>query len=695
MEQNLQNDCLPSQKYYDIYLQGDKDYSNYRSKEVYITKNVKHIRHHLRIAAEKIIEERDGHSTTGYSTLAWDFNAEEREERLYMEYIYEKEFLKSNEPSYKPEPSEMEIKEIILEAMKSKTISHSDISDGNASLMHRISKPTAYCCEVYGCGWFTCSNGHRVQYENASCIIDLRMLKICNRVKMPCKKEGCQMMFVEPEFPANTVKTMAEDAVRMFLTTGNGSPASNYRQYIQEPSAHSVRVMILNAMFKENILPSQIHEEMMFDLTTVRFNSKRYFNTKGLASFSCPNNHCWKSALSWCYIDLKMQRICHRYEMKCANCGTSVKPEFSLEAVNKMSCYVVNAYLLRTRRKEKKVEASDGDKTIPIRKPQETRPYEPEPAEAEVKELILMTMAEKDLSPSQIPREQVFELSIVTRNSKRYFCTRGFAWFLCPNEHRWKSSYSWCYLDLKTQKICYRYEQVCKNCRTPVKPVFSLEAIENMARYSIKLYLIHTEKKWRRDGVSGNDTTCTVRTEIMVRRDGNSRIFTVSTKKYVKEIISLGNNRVETSYMEKMLIALGGFGNPRICTGRKRNVQETPFEPEPSAEGIKAIIIKAMRNEGIHACHIPGEQKFDLVKAKPWSLRYYRTKGFGRLSCQYCRSSTTSCIRCYIDLSTQTICYRFKQMCKECGNLMQSQFSLRAVEKMASYSIDQLFNRIE
>ena len=125
------------------------------------------------------------------------------------------------------EPSETEIKEIILEAMKSKTISHSDISDGNASLMP-ISKPTAYCFEVYGCGWFTCSSGHRVQYKNASCSIDLRMVKNCNRVKMPCKKEGYQMTFVEPEFPVNTVKTMAQDAVSMFLTTGKGSPASNY-----------------------------------------------------------------------------------------------------------------------------------------------------------------------------------------------------------------------------------------------------------------------------------------------------------------------------------------------------------------------------------------------------------------------------------------------------------------------------------
>ena len=98
--------------------------------------------------------------------------------------------------------------------------------------------------------------------------------------------------------------------------------------------------MILNAMFKENVFLLQIYEEVPFDLTTVRLNSKRYFNTKGLASFNCPNNHCWKSAHSWCYIDLKM---CHRYEMKCANCGTYAKSEFSPEAVNKMSYYVVHA----------------------------------------------------------------------------------------------------------------------------------------------------------------------------------------------------------------------------------------------------------------------------------------------------------------------------------------------------------------
>ena len=120
--------------------------------------------------------------------------------------------------------------------------------------------------------------------------------------------------------------------------------------------------------------------------------------------------------------------------------------------------------------------------------------YMPEPPAAEIKEIINDIMEEEEVYPMDIPREGLFHPAKVNKKSLRYYSTKGFAWFCCPKRHhRWPSAHSWCYLDLRKQKICtHRYKQQCKVCDTSVSPEFSSEAIEHMARYAVEQYLYRT-----------------------------------------------------------------------------------------------------------------------------------------------------------------------------------------------------------
>jgi hypothetical protein len=82
--------------------------------------------------------------------------------------------------------------------------------------------------------------------------------------------------------------------------------------------------------------------------------STRYFETKGLARFECPKQHCgntWCSEQVWCFIDLKKQTICYRGTQACRNCNTKTSPEFTEESVERMAEFVVSMYFIRTEKR--------------------------------------------------------------------------------------------------------------------------------------------------------------------------------------------------------------------------------------------------------------------------------------------------------------------------------------------------------
>ena len=87
--------------------------------------------------------------------------------------------------------------------------------------------------------------------------------------------------------------------------------------------------------------------------------------------------------------------------------------------------------------------------------------------------------------------------------SVRYFEAKGFAWFTCKKPHDnkgnfkcWPSAHSWCFIDIKKQEICYRDEQKCKahNTAAQLGPEFTEEAIQKMAKWVVKGFLIKTRR---------------------------------------------------------------------------------------------------------------------------------------------------------------------------------------------------------
>ena len=118
-------------------------------------------------------------------------------------------------------------------------------------------------------------------------------------------------------------------------------------------------------------------------------------------------------------------------------------------------------------------------------------------------------MQKYNVKEQDIPDEGVYEPPYYPKRSLRYIEVKGFAWFTCkcPKTHynpkqkhttikRWPSAHSWCFIDLKKQKICYRDTQKCNKCNSIAKPgpEFTEEAIEKMAEFVVKGYLIRTDR---------------------------------------------------------------------------------------------------------------------------------------------------------------------------------------------------------
>jgi len=122
--------------------------------------------------------------------------------------------------------------------------------------------------------------------------------------------------------------------------------------------------------------------------------------------------------------------------------------------------------------------------------------YKPEIPQAAIKKIIGESMAEYGIRKRDIPGEGLFTSPDNTKGSKRYFESKGFAWFSCPKKHhRWPSAHSWCFIDLKEQVICYRDEQKCRKCNSKAMgPEFTEESLVKMATYVVKQYLIRIGK---------------------------------------------------------------------------------------------------------------------------------------------------------------------------------------------------------
>ena len=102
--------------------------------------------------------------------------------------------------------------------------------------------------------------------------------------------------------------------------------------------------------------------------------------------------------------------------------------------------------------------------------------------------IIKEAMASENIIARRIPYEKPFTNPDAAQRSRRYFEVRGFAWFVCEQKHRWSSVYSWCFIDLKRQKICYRDTQQCKECDAEAKPWFPDDSLTRMAEFVVYKY---------------------------------------------------------------------------------------------------------------------------------------------------------------------------------------------------------------
>ena len=129
-----------------------------------------------------------------------------------------------------------------------------------------------------------------------------------------------------------------------------------------------MKQVIAEVMEEEGVDPNEIPKDSHInpsDLQQIK-KTDRYFRCKGFVSFNVhitPSGrqckHTWKSAHAWCVLDLKKQRIVHRWCQECRLCGGEYEPWFDEEALERMAEYAVNFYLVRVGRREWKQRDDD------------------------------------------------------------------------------------------------------------------------------------------------------------------------------------------------------------------------------------------------------------------------------------------------------------------------------------------------
>ena len=110
-------------------------------------------------------------------------------------------------------------------------------------------------------------------------------------------------------------------------------------------------------------------------------------------------------------------------------------------------------------------------------------------------EVIVEVMARRGIDPKTVHRKPGWPKFDPTdtdsiKGSWRYVLVRGYGHFFEPScNRRWRSPFSWCVIDLRQQRIRYRYSQQCRQCEADCKPYFKDDAKEKMAKYACRIFL--------------------------------------------------------------------------------------------------------------------------------------------------------------------------------------------------------------
>lgn len=131
-----------------------------------------------------------------------------------------------------------------------------------------------------------------------------------------------------------------------------------------------------------------------------------------------------------------------------------------------------------------------------------------------VKNIILKELRRNKVKPEDIPEDPYTDPSNLqhVRRSNRYFRCKAFASFDSHEDptgggHRktWKSAHAWCTIDLKQQQITHRWSQKCNKCNGESYPFFDERALQRMAEYAVKMYLINIGKIEREEKEDDDD----------------------------------------------------------------------------------------------------------------------------------------------------------------------------------------------
>ena len=103
--------------------------------------------------------------------------------------------------------------------------------------------------------------------------------------------------------------------------------------------------IITEVMEREGLYPEDIPQEYGVNPANLQQikGSRRYFRCKAFARFDehidtdSDCNHSWKSAHAWCVLDLKKQRIAHRFHQECKHCEEKCTPDFDESAIRRMA----------------------------------------------------------------------------------------------------------------------------------------------------------------------------------------------------------------------------------------------------------------------------------------------------------------------------------------------------------------------
>ena len=127
-------------------------------------------------------------------------------------------------------------------------------------------------------------------------------------------------------------------------------------------NAATEQAIIRQVMAEKDIdpatVPSEDHIRDPSNLDSIK-GSRRYFRTKAFARFprhrvKVPGcGRTWPSAHAWSVMDLKEQRICHRYSQECQKCEGAGDPVYDEDAIRRMAEWACDEYLVRVGRKSR------------------------------------------------------------------------------------------------------------------------------------------------------------------------------------------------------------------------------------------------------------------------------------------------------------------------------------------------------